>query len=86
MGPPPSLPLRSLGLEGLVSEAKRATRQYERYDRRSASHRSAFAKSNMAPDWVRNDPDLALAWVLDRSVTTAEATTRRRCRLYDELA
>ena len=36
----------------------------------------------MAPDWVRNDPDLAAAWALDRSVTTAE-TADRRCRRLD---
>ena len=40
----------------------------------------------MAPERVRNDPDLAAAWALDRSFTTAETAARRRRLLYDELA
>ena len=50
-----------------MSEAERAAR----YDRRNADRRSAFAKSDVAPEWARNNPDLAAAWALDRSVITA---------------
>lgn len=46
---------------------------------------SAFAKSDMAPACVFNNPNLAAAWVLDRSVTNAEMTTRRRPRLDGNL-
>lgn len=40
------------------------------------SRRSAFAKSNVALNWVRYDPDLAAAWALDRSETTAEMSVQ----------
>ena len=52
----------------------------------NAGYRSALAKTDVASEWVRNDPDLAVVWALDRSVTTAETAARRRHRLYDELA
>uniref|UniRef100_M8C4U9 Filament-like plant protein 7 n=1 Tax=Aegilops tauschii TaxID=37682 RepID=M8C4U9_AEGTA len=39
----------------------------------------------MAPACVFNNPNLAAAWVLDRSVTNAEMTTRRRPRLDGNL-
>lgn len=60
------------GSRAVVSEAERAARQQVRYDRRNAGRPSAFAKTDVAPEWVRNDPDLTAAWALDRSVTTAE--------------
>ncbi|KAE8770834.1 Importin subunit beta-1 [Hordeum vulgare] len=59
---------------GGVSEDERATRQQARYDRRNAGCRSAFAKMGLASKWVRNYPDLAVAWALDRSVTTVETS------------
>ena len=74
------------GSRVVVSEAEHAARQQKRYDRRNASRRSAFAKSNLASDWVRSDPDPATAWTLDHSVTTAETAGRRRSRLDSELA
>lgn len=68
-------------------EEERTARQQARYERRNAAFRSAYAKSDAAPEWARNDPDLAAAWALDRFVTIAEmAAWRRRCRFDSELA
>ena len=64
-----------------MSKAEPVARQQERYDQRNASRHSASAKSDMAPDWVRNDPDLTSASTLDHSITTAETVARRRRRL-----
>jgi hypothetical protein len=55
------------------------------YDRRNAACHSAFAKSDAAPNWVRNNPDLAAAWALDRFVASTKTAARRR-RLDGELA
>lgn len=41
---------------------------------------------DVAPAWVRNNPDLAAAWALDRPVTTVQTAARRRRRLDSELA
>jgi hypothetical protein len=70
----------------MVSVAERAARQQVRYDRRNGGCRSAFAKMDVASEWVCNDPDLAAAWALDRSVTTAETALGRRHHLDGELA
>ncbi|XBJ19861.1 hypothetical protein VPH35_010783 [Triticum aestivum] len=70
----------------VVSEEGRAARQKARYDRRNTAHRFASSKSDAALEWVRNNPDLAMAWALDRSVTTAETAARRRRHLDSELA
>ena len=72
--------------QAVVSEAECAVRRQARYDRRNAGRRSAFTKSDMAPEWVRNDPDLAAAWALDRSMTNTETAARRPCRLDGKLA
>ena len=69
-----------------MSAPERAARQQERYNRHNVSRRSAFAKSDMAPEWARNDPDHASVWALDRFVTTVETGARRRHRLEGELA
>ena len=45
-----------------------------------------FIKSDVPPEWVPNALDLAAAWALDRSVTTAETADRRCRRLDGELA
>ena len=46
---------------------------------------SAFSKTDVASEWVCNDPDLAAAWTLDRFVTTAEMASMCRCRLDGKL-
>ncbi|KAE8768636.1 Importin subunit beta-1 [Hordeum vulgare] len=48
--------------------------------------RFAFAKSDVVPDWVRNDPGLVVALTLDHSLTTAETAAKHRCLLDSELA
>lgn len=73
------------GSRAAISEAERAARQQARYDRRNAGCRSAYAKCDVVSDWVRSDPDIAAAWALDHSVTTAEMTARRCRRLDAEL-
>ncbi|KAE8808842.1 Importin subunit beta-1 [Hordeum vulgare] len=60
-------------------------RQQTRYDRCNVGHHATFAKMEVTPEWVRNDPDLAAPWALDRFVTTAETAARRRRRLDGEL-
>ena len=47
------------GSRVLVSEAERTARLQVRYGRRNGGRRSAFAKRDVASEWVRNDPDLA---------------------------
>lgn len=61
-------------------------RQHARYDQRNAACHSMFAKSDTVSERVCKDPDLAAAWALDRSVTTAETATRPRRRLDGEFA
>ena len=68
-----------------MSEKERAARQQPRYKRRNAARCSVFAKLDAASEWVRNDPYLAAAWALNHSITTAETTAKRRCRLDGEL-
>ena len=64
------------GSRAVVSAEEHAARYYWRNVGRS----SAFAKSDMALDWVRIDPDLAAMWALARPVpTTKTAARRRRC-------
>ncbi|KAE8785634.1 Importin subunit beta-1 [Hordeum vulgare] len=65
----------------MVSEAERVARQQAKYDRHNVGRSSAFAKMDVVPEWVRNDPNLIVAWALDRSITTAETATRRHRRL-----
>ncbi|KAE8793073.1 hypothetical protein D1007_32281 [Hordeum vulgare] len=70
----------------MVSEADHAARQQSWYNRRNASRRFAFAKTEVALKWVRNDLDFTDARVLDRSLTTTETDSRHRHRFDDELA
>ena len=60
------------GSLAMVSEAERTARQKARYNRRNVGHQYAFAKTDMTSGWVPNDTDLAAAWALDRTVTTAK--------------
>lgn len=69
-----------------VSEEERTTQLQARYDRRNAARRSAFAKTNVAPEWICNDLELATAWALDHSITITETAARRHHRLDGELA
>ena len=43
-------------------------------------------RATWPPNWDRNDPNLATAWALDHSVTTAETAARRRRCLDGEFA
>ncbi|KAE8776729.1 Importin subunit beta-1 [Hordeum vulgare] len=56
-------------------------------EKSNAACRSEFAKTNMAPEWFRNDPDLAVALALYHSVTTTATVTaaKRHRRLDGEL-
>lgn len=65
--------------------ADKAATEEERREWRNASHCSAFATSGVVSDWVRTDPDLTLAWVENRSRTTAQMSARRRRRINDQL-
>lgn len=74
------------GSQAMVSEAECTARRQVRYDWRNAVRRSVFAKSDVAPEWVRNDPDLTIVWALDRSIITAGTAAKcRRRRLDREL-
>ncbi|KAE8817488.1 Importin subunit beta-1 [Hordeum vulgare] len=70
----------------MVSEAERTMQQHARYDGHNVGRRSAFAKTDMAPEWVCNDLDLAAAWALGCSLITTETGDMRLHRLDSELA
>ena len=73
--------------QGPLCSRRSAARQHARYNRRNATCRSAFAKSDAMSEWVRNNPDLPAAWALNCSVTTAETAAKLRHRHIDgELA
>ena len=74
------------GSLAMVSEAERTARQKARYNRRNVGHQYAFAKTDVTSGWVPNDTDLAAAWALDRTVTTAETSARGHHRVDSELA
>lgn len=60
--------------------------QQTQYDRHNTACRSAFAKADVVPECVRNDPDLTVVWALDRSFTNAKTAANRCRRLDRELA
>ncbi|KAE8790536.1 Importin subunit beta-1 [Hordeum vulgare] len=70
----------------MVSKAEHAARQQARYDRCNSSRLSTFAKTDVVPEWVNNDPDLTAAWELHRSGAIVKTATTRHCRLDGELA
>lgn len=49
------------GSRFVVFEAECMARQQARYNRRNVGRRSMFAKSDVAPECVRSDPDLVVA-------------------------
>lgn len=59
--------------------------QQARCDRHNAVRLSTVAKTDMAPEWFHNDPDLTAAWSLDHSITTAETAVSHCRRLNGEL-
>ena len=62
----------------VVSAEERAARKTAR---RNAARRSAFAKFDEVPTWVRTDPNLAEAWARARLLTIVETPAQRRRRL-----
>lgn len=72
------------GSRTIASEEDKAAHQRARYDRCNAARHSLFAKTSVASECGCNNPDLAAAWSLDRSITTNDTGARHR-RLDSEI-
>lgn len=61
----------------------KAASEEEHRERRNTVRHSTFA--TLASDWVRVNPDPALAWAEDRFTTTAPTSAHRRRQISDQL-